>query len=98
MPSFEALNQRYNNKGLKVLLINLKEEKEGVTAFIKNENYSSTVLLDPEGEVAQKYSVYGIPTSFILDKEGKVVLNWTGSLDWSSSKMKSLLSDLIAEE
>ena len=98
MPSFEALNQRYKNKGLKVLLINLKEEKDGVTSFIKNENYSSTVLLDREGEVAQKYSVYGIPTSFILDKKGKVVLNRTGSLAWSSSTMKSLLSDLITEE
>lgn len=98
MPSFEVLNQRYNNKGLKVLLINLNEKKDGVSSFIKNENYSSTVLLDSEGKVAKKYSVYGIPTSFILDKKGKVVLNWTGSLEWSSSKMTTLLSDLIAEE
>ena len=98
MPSFEVLNQRYSNKGLKVLLINLKEKKGGVTSFIRNENYSSTVLLDSEGKVAKEYSVYGIPTSLILDKKGNVVLNWTGSLDWDSSKMKSLLSDLFTEE
>ena len=98
MPSFEVLNQRYSNKGLKVLLINLKEKKSGVTSFIRNENYSSTVLLDSEGKVAKEYSVYGIPTSLILDKKGNVVLNWTGSLDWDSSKMKSLLSDLFTEE
>jgi len=98
LPSFEVLNQRYSNKGLKVLLINLKEKKSGVTSFIRNENYSSTVLLDSEGKVAKEYSVYGIPTSLILDKKGNVVLNWTGSLDWDSSKMKSLLSDLFTEE
>ena len=98
MPSFETLNQQYDNNELKVLLINLKEKTDKVTSFVIDKKYSSTVLLDHEGKVARKYSVLGIPTSYILDKKGKVVLNWTGSLDWSSSKMKSLLNKLITEE
>ena len=98
MPSFEVLNQQYDNNELKVLLINLKEKTDKVTSFVIDKKYSSTVLLDYEGKVDRKYSILGIPTSFILDKKGKVVLNWTGSLDWSSSKMKSLLNELITEE
>jgi len=98
LPSFETLNQQYDNNELKVLLINLKEKTDKVTSFVIDKKYSSTVLRDHEGKVARKYSVLGIPTSYILDKKGKVVLNWTGSLDWSSSKMKSLLNKLITEE
>lgn len=93
----EKLNQQYNNNDLKILLINLKEEKKLVTSFIRDKNYSSSVLLDTEGEVAKIYSVYGIPVSYLVDKQGKVALQLTGEVDWSSAKMNLIIDNLINE-
>lgn len=98
MPSIEELNQQYKNNGLKILLVNLKEEEEVVASFISKNNYSSTVLLDIAGNVADLYSVYGIPVSYLIDKEGKVAFRSPGFLDWGSKKMSTLVSNLIKEE
>jgi thioredoxin-related protein len=78
-------------------LINLKEDKKLVTSFMSKNGYSSTVLLDVDGKVAEKYSVYGIPVSYLIDKQGQVVFRSPGFLDWSSSKMNSLVESLINE-
>lgn len=97
MPSLEELNQQYRDNGLKILLVNLKEEEEAVASFISKNNYSSTVLLDTAGNVAELYSVYGIPAAYLIDKKGKVAFRSAGFLDWGSEKMNSLVSTLIKE-
>lgn len=89
--------QQYKDNDLKVLLINLKEQEEVVTSFISRSNYSSTVLLDLEGKVSEMYSVYGIPVSYLIDKQGKVAYRFVGSVDWSSPERISLVDDLINE-
>ena len=97
MPSIEDLAQQYKDNGLKILLINLKEKEELVTSFVRDNNYSSTVLLDVDGKVAEKYSVYGIPVSYLIDKQGKVAFRSPGFVDWSSSSRISQVSNLIKE-
>jgi thiol-disulfide isomerase/thioredoxin len=97
LPSIEKLNRRYKDGDLKILLINLKEEKEWVASFMKSNSYSSTVLLDKDGKVAQTYSVFGIPVSYLIDKRGNIAFRYSGYLDWSSDEMNSILSDLFSE-
>ena len=97
MPSLDKLNLQYNENDLKVLLINLQEPEDVVSNFMEENNYSSTVLLDTNGEVAAKYSVYGIPVAYLIDRLGKVAFRSPGYLDWSSPKMDSMVSGLIGE-
>lgn len=97
MPSIEDLAQKYKGHGLKILLINLKEDKELVSSFVRDNNYSSTVLIDHEGKVSEQYSVFGIPVSYLIDKQGKVAFRSPGFVDWSSSGRISQVSNLIKE-
>lgn len=97
MPSLETINEKYNDNELKVLLINLQEKEDLVSNFMRQNNYTSTVLLDSEGKVAEKYSVFGIPVAYLIDKQGKVAFQSPGYLDWSSTRMRSLVSSLIDE-
>ena len=73
----------------------MKEDKETVRTFVKRNDLTTQVLLDIDGDVAKKYSVYGIPVSFLIDKQGKVVFHFLGFLDWGSEKMNSLLQSLL---
>ena len=75
----------------------MKEDRETISSFINRKKYSSSVLLDKEGNVAENYSVYGIPVSFLIDKRGDIVFRFLGSLNWESEKMISLVQRLIAE-
>lgn len=75
----------------------MKEESSFVASFMKKNNYSSKVLLDRQGEVAKKYDVFGIPVSYLVDKEGRVVFRLSGYVDWDSKKIRSLVNSLINE-
>ena len=79
-------------------MINMKEESSFVASFIEKNGYSPKVLLDLDGKVAKKYDVFGIPVSYLIDKEGRVVLRLSGFVDWGSEKIRSLVSNLINEQ
>lgn len=98
MPSLDRLNRDYENKGLQVLLINMKEELSYVSSFMGENNYTSRVLLDIKGEVAKKYDVFGIPVSYLIDREGRVVFRLSGYVDWGSKEIRSLVNSLINEQ
>jgi peroxiredoxin len=76
----------------------MKEEAASVASFMKEHGYTSKVLLDVDGVVTRKYDVLGIPVSFLIDKEGKVVQQLSGAVDWDSRYIRSLVSDLINEQ
>ena len=65
---------------------------------MEKHNYSSRVLLDLEGEVAKKYDVFGIPVSFLIDKDGRVVYRLSGFVDWDSKEIRSLVHNLINDK
>lgn len=98
MPSLDRLNRDYLDKGLQVLLINMKEEPSSVTSFMKEHGYTAKVLLDVDGIVSRKYDVLAIPESFLIDKKGNVVRQLSGAVDWDSRKIRSLVGKLINEQ
>jgi thioredoxin-related protein len=52
-------------------------------------------LLDPKGETLDLFEVKGIPTTFLIDKKGKMVGKAIGPRDWKSVEVVSLLNLLI---
>ncbi len=51
---------------------NVEDKKANAEKFIKENNYPFHVLLDSENRVVEEYKVQGIPTKFIIDKNGKI--------------------------
>jgi peroxiredoxin len=71
MPDMEKLYQRFASKGLIVLAVS-DEKRETVEEFLKKQNYTFPVLLDPDRKVNTSFSVEGIPKSFLFDRQGKL--------------------------
>lgn len=72
MPDMEKLYQRYSSKGLVVLAVS-DEKRETVEDFLKKQNYTFPVLLDPGRKVNTAFGIEGIPNSFLFDRQGKLV-------------------------
>ncbi len=78
--SFPAMQQAVNsfkdNPNVQFLFINTWERVEdkvrNAADFISKNNYTFRVLVDKENKVIDSYKVSGIPTKFIIDKEGKI--------------------------
>ena len=72
MKAIEPVYRKYRKQGLVILALNVRQDRETAEAFIEKLDVSYNVLLDREGETARAYGVIGLPTTFILDREGRL--------------------------
>ena len=83
-------------KGLEVLLVNFRENAELVKKTAKERGYVAPVLLDTSGDVTGRvYGVWGPPTAYLIDREGRLIGRIQGARDWSSPAARNLLESLV---
>jgi len=98
MPGMEALWQKYKEKGFVVAAVSVDEgSQKRVETFTKLLDLSFPVLLDPESEVNDLYKVSNMPTSFLIDGNGKIISRIVGTKDWSSPEAIQLVEKLLNE-
>ncbi len=96
MPSFQRLYKGFKDRGLVVLAVDLMEDREGVGRFAKEFGLTFPLLLDGKGEVFDRYKVFAfIPTTFIIDKEGKAIGKVLGPREWDGEYSKRLIEGLL---
>jgi cytochrome c biogenesis protein CcmG/thiol:disulfide interchange protein DsbE len=99
MPSMNALYKDYSAKGLAIVAIATDTGGKPVVApFIQAHGLTFPVLLDPQDMVGRQLQVPGIPTSYLLDKRGRIISLVIGARDWNSRHMRHLVEQLLAEE
>lgn len=77
MPAMDKFSNKYKERGLAVLAVNMGNSKEFVQAFAQGLHISYPMLLDPALIASKKYAVRAVPTTFFIDRHGlakKVVL------------------------
>ena len=73
IPSYSAIYEKYAKRGLEVIYIDINEPAEKVARFAKSYSFPYRVLLDRDGNVANDYSIVGVPTLVLVDKGGNVI-------------------------
>jgi len=96
MPSMERLQQHFKDKSMQVIAVSLDKEPEAVVAeFVARLKLTFPVLLDPEGIVSGPYGASALPSTFIVNPEGRVIAAAKGERDWSSDEAISYFDELI---
>lgn len=81
MPHMQTVYETYD--GLTMLAVNVWDEGSDIQGFLEENGYTFPVGIDT-GDVGELYEVQGIPTTFILDKNGVIVFSTIGSMDEST--------------
>ncbi|WOH17864.1 TlpA disulfide reductase family protein [Paenarthrobacter sp. GOM3] len=98
-PQLEALHQEFKDQGVQFFGVNLRDEQPTAEAFDKTFNLTYPSFNDKDGAVL--LSVSGIvppgavPTTLVLDKEGKVASRVLGEIE--KSTLKALITSAVAE-
>ncbi len=96
MPSMERLYRRYKNGGLVVLAVSVDAEgKPIVVPFVQEHKFSFPIGLDPKMELAERYSVRALPSSFLVDREGVLVAQALGPRKWDGKAAHALIEALL---
>ena len=98
MPSVDRLYRDLGARGLEVRLVSFREDSGLVTRVTRERGYAAPVLLDRSGDLAGRvYGVFGPPTVYLIDREGRLVARGIGPQDWGSPAARQVLEALLAE-
>ena len=97
MPIIDKYYRRLNKEGFLVLAVNVKQSAEVALAFTAQLDVTFPVLLDPKGEMAQRYGVYAIPTNFLIDRQGVIREILIGEVFRKEEVLRELLQGYFPE-
>ena len=97
MPSLERLQSRF---GERIAVLAVSEDRGGnktVEPFIAKLGLKSVkIYIDPKSEAGHAFGARGLPTSFLIDREGKVLGRVEGAAEWDSPKILGILEPLLS--
>ena len=91
MPVIEKLSHQYRDQGFLVFGVN-DEDRETIRDYIKEYGYSFPTLVDAEQEALKLYHVGAIPTTVVIDREGKIASYQVGMS--SENELRAVLRTL----
>ncbi len=94
MTALEPLYRRLHDSGFRILALNVRQDADTARAFAEAIGISYDVLLDRDGAVARAYGVTGLPTTFVVDRSGRLVTRIVG--ESTPELMERLVTGLLA--
>ncbi|MBI2468114.1 MAG: TlpA family protein disulfide reductase [Candidatus Rokubacteria bacterium] len=97
MPAMERLHGRLRDKGFVVLAISLDADEGAVPPFLKEHGFTFPVGLDSRQRVAALYGVLALPSTFLLDRKGRVVAQALGPREWDGPAALAVIDTLLGQ-
>lgn len=97
MPSMERLKQKMAGRPLEIVALNSAETAEEVNAYLSRMALTFPILLDPDGSNTRRWKVFALPTSLLLDAEGRIRYVLTGPIEWDEDEAVRVIESLLSE-
>jgi thiol-disulfide isomerase/thioredoxin len=97
MPTLDALQESLGPDGLKVVAVSLDRDgiKKAAPFFRRTGVKHLTLYTDRLSDLFQELEGSVLPTTFILDRDGQVVLKFIGPTDWNGAQVKEMLKPYL---
>jgi len=97
LPALDALYQELGGQGLKVVAVSVDVVEEDALDFLARYPVSYPVVIDTGGTVPERYDVNGMPSGYLIDREGKVRAVHVGFKRGDEVALRQEISALLAE-
>lgn len=98
MPDLERLQDTLGEESFRIVTVNVGEQKFRVWKFVRLVNFHLPVLLDTQKSVFDEWGLQVLPTSFLLDANGRVRYWVQAAPRWDSDETLSVIRGLIHEQ
>jgi thiol-disulfide isomerase/thioredoxin len=97
MPTMQRLYNQLHDRGLEILAISIDTlGAQVVEPFMQQYQLTFPALLDPTGSIERLYQTGGVPESFMVDKQGRLVEKVVGPRDWAHPQVIIMFERLLA--
>jgi peroxiredoxin len=91
------MGAKYGPQGLTIVAVNLDKDKGKIQEFIDATHPHFTIAYDPEGTVAERYKVMGMPSSYLIARDGTLHRSHVGFRDKDRATLEQQIAELLAE-
>ncbi len=99
MPDMQALWEQRREEGFVILAVAADRGSRGpVAAFTRKLALTFPVLLDPDGDVRNRYEVAALPMSYLIGRDGRISGRVIGSKAWASREAFTLIDHLLRQQ
>lgn len=105
MPALERLYRKLGPRGLEVVAVSVDEHPGGfealagpdgpVRSFVEELGLTFPVLLDLDGVVKDRYGVMGLPTTFLIGRDGRIRKRFLGPAAWDEPPYSTTIERLL---
>lgn len=95
-PVLERLSREYAARGVRFLGVNIKDQEAAALAFQREFDVTYPSFFDKAGQLAAALGARVLPTTYIIDREGLLVLRLLGTVD--ETLMRKVLEGQLAKE
>lgn len=94
-PALDTLQTKYEKQGLRVLGLTLEANDDAIVAFLNAVPVGFTILRDATGRAGEAFNVVAMPTTFVLDREGRVAGRFEGGGGAVHAKIEAAVTTLL---
>jgi peroxiredoxin len=81
MEALDSLKTEYGARGIRVLGVSVDQGRvEKVQQYVETNHLRFSISHDPAGDIQRLYQVVGVPTTFVVGKDGKLLWKHTGNI------------------
>ncbi|HXH81908.1 MAG TPA: TlpA disulfide reductase family protein [Candidatus Tectomicrobia bacterium] len=95
MAGLETLHRRLGPRGLVVIGIGAREGAAAVQRYAREQALTFPMVVDPDGAVTARYGVIGLPSTFVIDRDGRAVALAIGAREWGSPAAFGIVETLL---
>lgn len=95
LPAMSRTAAELEPLGVRFITVAMGQTAAEVRQFLAMLDFPLTKLVDPDASVSENWRVQGLPTSYVVDPQGRLVLRIVGNYDWDDSEIKQRIADLV---
>lgn len=98
MPSMERLWSEFRREGFAIAAVSVDDAPaEKVRAFAQELHLTFDILHDRSNNIQPAYQTLGVPQSYLLDRQGRIVQIEIGEVEWDSEANRARIAELLAQ-
>lgn len=90
-PWMQKMQDKYRDQGLVIVATNMDRKREKAESFLKDSKTNFVIAFDPEGSTAEKYQLVGMPSSYLIDRNGQLVFSHAGFRESDIDKLETVI-------
>ena len=98
LPWLNAMQQKYGDQGLQVVMVNLDRDAAAAAKMGADIDAGIRQFLDPAGDLATRYDLEGMPSSFLYDRSGELISDHVGFLKADGPKREKAVKAALERE